>query len=278
MVTFSRRAAGEMRDRVTARLGRTVREPIARTLHSYAFGVLRMADRRQGAAGAPAAVRRRAGRDPARTARGRDPARVAGRAAPGAAAPAASPSELRDLLMRAVERGLDGPALAELGRCARSARLGRRRQSSCASTRTSPSLARPGGVRPGRADPRGARASCAPTRELLAAERARRRHIFVDEYQDTDPAQAELLALLADGADELVLVGDPDQSIYAFRGADESAIRDVDERFGRRRAGPDRRAERLAPVGAGAARGVAADRRTAARPAPSSASWSPTRG
>ena len=56
--------------------------------------------------------------------------------------------------------------------------------------------------------------------DLLARERSRRRHIFVDEYQDTDPAQARLLALLADGAEELVLVGDPDQSIYAFRGAD----------------------------------------------------------
>ena len=44
MLTFSRRAAGELRDRVTARLGSTVREPIARTLHSYAFGVLRMAN------------------------------------------------------------------------------------------------------------------------------------------------------------------------------------------------------------------------------------------
>src|SRR5438105_4451064 len=43
MLTFSRRAAGEMRDRVTARLGGTVREPIARTFHSYAFGVLRLA-------------------------------------------------------------------------------------------------------------------------------------------------------------------------------------------------------------------------------------------
>jgi superfamily I DNA/RNA helicase/RecB family exonuclease len=69
--------------------------------------------------------------------------------------------------------------------------------------------------------------------ELLAAERAVRRHLFVDEYQDTDPAQAELLQLLAEGADEVVLVGDPDQSIYAFRGADASAIHAVEERFGR---------------------------------------------
>ena len=43
MLTFSRRAAAELRERVTGRLDRTVREPIARTLHSYAFGVLRMA-------------------------------------------------------------------------------------------------------------------------------------------------------------------------------------------------------------------------------------------
>src|SRR5215831_1523252 len=43
MLTFGRRAAGELRDRVTARLGGTVREPVARTFHSYAFGVLRLA-------------------------------------------------------------------------------------------------------------------------------------------------------------------------------------------------------------------------------------------
>ena len=54
------------------------------------------------------------------------------------------------------------------------------------------------------------------------------------------PPSAELLALLADGADELVLVGDPDQSIYAFRGADEGAIRAVDARFGPRRRGAGR--------------------------------------
>ncbi len=40
-----------------------------------------------------------------------------------------------------------------------------------------------------------------------------------------------MLQLLADGADELVLVGDPDQSIYAFRGAAQTAVRDVDEHY-----------------------------------------------
>ena len=43
MLTFGARAAGELRDRITARLGQTTREPVARTFHSYAFGLLRMA-------------------------------------------------------------------------------------------------------------------------------------------------------------------------------------------------------------------------------------------
>ena len=64
MLTFSRRAAGELRDRVTARLERTLRQPVARTLHSYAFGVLRMAAVANATAGASAAGRAGAGHDP----------------------------------------------------------------------------------------------------------------------------------------------------------------------------------------------------------------------
>ena len=67
---------------------------------------------------------------------------------------------------------------------------------------------------------------------LLAAERSKRRRIFVDEYQDTDPSQTELLRLISTGADELILIGDPDQSIYAFRGADQYAMADLDQHFG----------------------------------------------
>ncbi|MBD0291579.1 MAG: UvrD-helicase domain-containing protein, partial [Thermoleophilia bacterium] len=46
------------------------------------------------------------------------------------------------------------------------------------------------------------------------------RYVLVDEYQDTNHAQYRLLQLLGSGHGNVCAVGDPDQSIYAFRGAD----------------------------------------------------------
>jgi superfamily I DNA/RNA helicase/RecB family exonuclease len=66
--------------------------------------------------------------------------------------------------------------------------------------------------------------------------RAAYRVVFVDEYQDTDPAQVRLLEALAGDGRELVVVGDPDQSVYAFRGADLHGILEFPQRF-RTRAG-----------------------------------------
>ncbi|EFD66864.1 ATP-dependent helicase [Streptomyces lividans] len=57
--------------------------------------------------------------------------------------------------------------------------------------------------------------------------------VYVDEYQDTDPAQVRLLHALADGGRTLVAFGDPDQSIYAFRGADVNGILDFPTAFPR---------------------------------------------
>ncbi|MFF4798550.1 ATP-dependent helicase [Streptomyces sp. NPDC001351] len=59
-----------------------------------------------------------------------------------------------------------------------------------------------------------------------ATERLAARYdaVFVDEYQDTDAAQVRLLHALAGGGRTLVAFGDPDQSIYAFRGADVGGI------------------------------------------------------
>nr|WP_079002041.1 ATP-dependent DNA helicase [Streptomyces sp. AS58] len=57
--------------------------------------------------------------------------------------------------------------------------------------------------------------------------------VFVDEYQDTDPAQVRLLRALAGQGRTLVAFGDPDQSIYAFRGADVNGILDFPRAFTR---------------------------------------------
>ncbi|MEU0276248.1 ATP-dependent DNA helicase [Streptomyces sp. NPDC006307] len=57
--------------------------------------------------------------------------------------------------------------------------------------------------------------------------------VFVDEYQDTDPAQVRLLRALAGGGRTLYAFGDPDQSIYAFRGADVNGILDFPHTFRR---------------------------------------------
>ena len=54
--------------------------------------------------------------------------------------------------------------------------------------------------------------------------------VFVDEYQDTDPGQTKLLQAIAGDGRDLVVVGDPDQSIYTFRGADvRGLLRFTDE-------------------------------------------------
>lgn len=64
-----------------------------------------------------------------------------------------------------------------------------------------------------------------------AALRGRYDLVVVDEYQDTDPAQERLLQAMAGNGRDLVVVGDPDQSIYGFRGADVRGITQFAERF-----------------------------------------------
>ncbi len=68
--------------------------------------------------------------------------------------------------------------------------------------------------------------------------RRRYRVVFVDEYQDTDAAQVRLLRALAGDGRDLVVVGDPDQSIYAFRGADINGILEFRHQFPDRNGNP----------------------------------------
>ncbi len=65
--------------------------------------------------------------------------------------------------------------------------------------------------------------------EVLDSYQNRFRYIMVDEYQDTNTAQFELIRLLADRYRNLCVVGDDDQSIYKFRGANIRNILDFEK-------------------------------------------------
>ena len=67
--------------------------------------------------------------------------------------------------------------------------------------------------------------------EVLDHYRRRFRHVLVDEYQDTNRVQNELVLLLGAAHGNVCVVGDSDQSIYRFRGADIRNILEFEEAF-----------------------------------------------
>jgi DNA helicase-2/ATP-dependent DNA helicase PcrA len=88
-----------------------------------------------------------------------------------------------------------------------------------------------------------------------ASLQARYRYILVDEFQDTNRAQSELVALLAERHRNVTVVGDDDQSIYRFRGAAISNILEFRERYrGARTVVLRRNYRSLAPILDGAHR------------------------
>jgi superfamily I DNA/RNA helicase/RecB family exonuclease len=230
-LTFSRKAAEQLRDRVTARLGRTMATTLSSTFHSFAYGLIRAFEKQDlyseplrllsapeqdvqlrelleypGAAGAPVW-----------------PEGL--RAALGTRGFAA---EVQTVLARAREKGLDPEDLVRIGR----------------------EESRPAWVASGlfmeeylrTLDFRSAldypelihrAALLAELPEVRRPLRAQYSWVFVDEYQDTDPRQVALLQALAGDGRNLVAVGDPDQSIYAFRGAEVRGILDFPAEFPR---------------------------------------------
>src|SRR6516225_3657594 len=244
VLTFSRKAAGELRERITSRLGRTTSEPLALTFHSYAYGLVRRefvlaGDQPPRLLSAPEQLL-----EIRRLLRGEiADLESAGRAAGGppsgrslawperlwpALPTRGFAEELRDVLLRAAERGLDGKALRRLGRqCKRDDWVAAGgfldRYAARFDLAPVPAYDYAGIVRIA-----AALLSRDATRER---ERAAYDAIFVDEYQDSDPAQESLLLALAGDGRELIAVGDPDQSIYEFRGADVRALLEFPERF-----------------------------------------------
>jgi DNA helicase-2/ATP-dependent DNA helicase PcrA len=92
----------------------------------------------------------------------------------------------------------------------------------------------------------------AAARESL---QARYRYILVDEFQDTNRAQSELVATLAERHRNVTVVGDDDQSIYRFRGAAISNILEFRDRYrGARTVVLRRNYRSLAPILDGAHR------------------------
>jgi DNA helicase-2/ATP-dependent DNA helicase PcrA len=71
----------------------------------------------------------------------------------------------------------------------------------------------------------------ATDREVLENERARFEWVLVDEYQDINTPQYLLLRCLVDESRRIMVVGDPDQSIYGWRGADMSVILNFENDF-----------------------------------------------
>jgi superfamily I DNA/RNA helicase/RecB family exonuclease len=240
VLTFGRRAAARLRDRIEARIGRnrtdraTMSEPLVRTFPAYAFGVLRLVAAERGEP-APRLL----------TGPEQDAVIREMLAAPDAAArwPAslrravrtrAFAAELRDLLLRAAERGIGARTLADLGRRHGRAdwiaaadfltEYGQVLSLRDATTRNSAAYDQAELVR-------AAAEVLVDDPAMLTAERDRCRHVYVDELADTDPAQIDLLGLIAGGGGHVVAFADPDSSTFSFRGADPTGVRDFTERF-----------------------------------------------
>ena len=67
--------------------------------------------------------------------------------------------------------------------------------------------------------------------DALEACRAKYRYVMVDEYQDTNAAQFELVHALTKEHRNLCVVGDDDQSIYGWRGAEIANLLDMEKHF-----------------------------------------------
>ncbi|WP_328848884.1 ATP-dependent DNA helicase [Micromonospora zamorensis] len=243
VLTFGRRGATALRQRIEARIAqdghRVLREPLVRTFPAYAFGLLRRAAAERG----EPSPRLLTG--PEQDLIIRELLNVVGEEPeddpvgwPTDLRPAlrtrAFAGQLRDLLMRAAERGVGPVDLARLGE-----KLGREDWPAAArflreyvAVLALRDVSNRGSIAYDPAElVRAATGLLRDDEELLAAERRRLTHVYLDELADTDPAQVELLSVIAGGGKSLVAFADPDSSTYAFRGADPAGVATFPHRF-----------------------------------------------
>lgn len=224
-LTFSRKAAEQLRDRVTARLGRTMSTTLSSTFHSFAYALIRRYSpaelyeaplRLLSAPEQDVVLRELLTDHPESVAWPDSLSRALGTR--GFA------REVHAVLSRAREKGLDGLALKALGEAE----------------------GLPEYVAAGlfldqyltNLDSQGATDYADLIRRATIEAEAHRdelrsqlKAVFVDEYQDTDPGQVALLRALAGDGRDLVVVGDPHQSIYGFRGAEVRGILEFPTEF-----------------------------------------------
>jgi superfamily I DNA/RNA helicase/RecB family exonuclease len=241
VLTFSRKAAADLRARIAARLGRTTVTPMAMTFHAFCYALVRRfgneSDVDSKGFGAPLRLLtgpeqefrvRETLRGSLETQRARWPESLA-RAFPTRA----FASEVRAVLARARQLGMDPEDVVAAGQTTDRAEwvslgaffdeyldvLDAEGVLDYAELvhRCRIILARP---------------------ETATTLRNEISCVFVDEYQDTDPSQVRLLQVVAGDGRDVVVVGDPDQSIYAFRGAEARGILDFPERFRTRQGAP----------------------------------------
>ena len=62
--------------------------------------------------------------------------------------------------------------------------------------------------------------------EILSGIQKRFQYVLIDEFQDINPVQYEVISMIADTHKNIYAVGDDDQSIYAFRGANPAIMKD----------------------------------------------------
>lgn len=217
-LTFSRKAADQLRDRVSARLGRTTGHQLSSTFHSFAYALVRRyapaelyeAPLRLLSAPEQDVILRELLKDHPESVTWPERFRQATQTRGFA-------REVHAVLGRAREKGMDGEQLRRLGETegieeyvAAGLFLEQYLDSldSVGATDYADLIRR----------------ACIEAHDHREELRARFRHVFVDEYQDTDPGQVALLRALAGDGRDLVAVGDPHQSIYAFRGAEVRGI------------------------------------------------------
>ncbi|HVU72269.1 MAG TPA: ATP-dependent DNA helicase [Mycobacteriales bacterium] len=231
LLTFSRRAAAELRERVTMRVGPDHVAPAAWTFHAWCYAFLRQEQspelfseplRLLSAPEQDVALRDML-RGSLDTGRPAWPADLRTCLMTRGLA-----EEVRALFARARAAGLEPSGLGELAR-----HVGRDDWASLALLFADylDVLDLQNAVDYAELVHRAANRAAEPS--VQARLRAQHKLVVVDEYQDTDPVQERLLRALAGDGGNLIVVGDPDQAIYAFRGAEVKGLLEFPRRFPR---------------------------------------------